>query len=176
MPARRSSAARTTVADATATDADTLVISHVFDASRALVWAAWTERKHLDKWQGAPEGVTVTVEQSDIRPGGAFRICMHAPDGKDHWLQGVYREVVAPERLVFTHTWLDAAGKPGPETLVRITLTERGDRTELTLRQTGFTSPASRDGHREGWASTFTNLGRYLSGHAARHSDTGRIS
>jgi uncharacterized protein YndB with AHSA1/START domain len=176
MPEGRSSAASAKVSEATAGDADTLVLSHVFDAPRALVYAAWTERQHLERWQGAPEGMTVTVEQSDIRPGGAFKICMHGPDGADHWLQGVYREVVAPERLVFTHTWLDASGKPGKETLVTITFTERGDRTELTLRQSGFASIQSRDGHREGWASTFTNLARYLSGNAARHSSGPRKS
>jgi uncharacterized protein YndB with AHSA1/START domain len=175
MPARKSRTAQARTTDASAGDADTLVMSHVFDAPRELVYAAWTERQHLDKWHGAPEGMTVTVEQSDIRPGGAFRICMHAPDGKDHWLQGAYREVVAPERLVFTHAWLDAAGKPGPETLVTITFTERGDRTELTLHQTGFASTQSRDGHREGWASTFRNLARYLSGHS-RHSNHTRKS
>lgn len=175
MPARRSSTAPTRAADATASDANTLVISHVFDAPRELVFAAWTERRHLEQWQGGPEGFTVTVQESDIRPDGAFRICMHAPDGTDHRLEGVYREVVAPERLVFTHAWLDATGKPGPETLVTITFAERGDRTELTLRQTGFASTASRDGHREGWTSTFTNLARYLSGQA-RHLDDARSS
>jgi uncharacterized protein YndB with AHSA1/START domain len=174
MPARRNRGAPKHASDATAADDSTLVISHVFDAPRELVYAAWTERRHLNQWQGAPEGFTVTVQEYDIRPGGAFRICMHAPDGSDHWLQGIYREVVPSERLVFTHTWLDAAGATGHETLVTITFTERGDRTELTLRQTGLASTASRDGHREGWASTFTNLARYLS--ATHHSTHERTS
>ena len=174
MPGRRSSSPRGRSTDASAGDAGTLVISHVFDAPRELVYAAWTERRHLNQWQGAPEGFTVTVQEYDIRPGGAFRICMHAPDGSDHWLQGIYREVVPSERLVFTHTWLDAAGATGHETLVTITFTERGDRTELTLRQAGLASTASRDGHREGWASTFTNLAGYLS--ATHHSTHERTS
>jgi uncharacterized protein YndB with AHSA1/START domain len=139
-----------------------LVMTHLFDAPRSLVWAAWTERRHLERWQGAPKGFTVTTAQTDIRPGGAFRICMRSPEGVDHWLQGVYREVVAPERLVFTHTWLDADGKPGTETLVTITFTERGRKTELTLRQAGFKSDDARAGHEGGWASTFERLADYL--------------
>ncbi|MGH7532726.1 MAG: SRPBCC family protein [Gemmatimonadales bacterium] len=141
-----------------------LVITRVFEARRELVFAAWTEREHLDRWQGAPQGFTVTVEQSDIRPGGKYRICMRSPDGVDHWLQGTYREVVHPERLVFTHMWTDAHGTPGPETLVTVTLVEHAGKTELTLRQTGFPSDGSRDGHRDGWTSTFDRLAEYLGG------------
>ena len=142
--------------------ANEIVMTRILDAPRTLVFAAFTERKHLERWQGAPEGMTVTVEQSDIRPGGRYRICMHAPDGAEHWLEGVYREVVPPERLVFTHTWLDAQKRPTIETLVTITFADRGGKTELTLRQTGLASPASRAGHEEGWDSTFNRLQDYL--------------
>lgn len=155
-------AGRSSSAGADATSANELVITRIFDAPRALVFAAFTERKHLERWQGAPEGMTVTVEESDIRPGGRFRICMHAPDGTEHWLAGVYREVLPPERLVFTHSWLDARKKPTIETLVTITFADRDGRTELTLRQTGLASPASRVGHEEGWKSTFNRLQDYL--------------
>jgi uncharacterized protein YndB with AHSA1/START domain len=88
---------------------------------------------------------------------------MRSPEGTEHSLQGKYLEVIAPERLVFTHTWLNAEGKPGLETLVTITLTERGNQTELTLRQTGFKSIEARDGHNLGWTSTFDRLAEYLS-------------
>jgi uncharacterized protein YndB with AHSA1/START domain len=159
-------AAKKSSADAASSKAQKreLVMTRTFDAPRALVFEAWTERQHLERWQGAPQGFTVTTEQADIRPGGAFRICMRSPEGVDHWLQGVYRDVVAPERLVFTHTWLDAEGKPGTETLVTITFAERGRKTELTLRQSGFKSEESRAGHEQGWASTFDRLAEYLDG------------
>jgi len=159
-------AAKKSSADAPSTKAQKreLVMKRTFDAPRTLVYEAWTERQHLERWQGAPQGFTVTTEQADIRPGGAFRICMRSPEGVDHWLQGVYREVVAPERLVFTHTWLDAERKPTTETLVTITFAERGGKTDLTLSQSGFKSEESRAGHEGGWASTFDRLAEYLDG------------
>ena len=172
MAARKGSS----VAAPAPTRARELVMTHVFHAPRALVFAAWTERRHLEHWQGAPEGMTVTTEEADIRPGGRFRLCMRSPDGQEHWLQGVYREVVPPERLVFTHAWLDADKRPGTETLVTITFAERGDATELTLRQTGFASDASRDGHHEGWASTFRRLAAYLTELPAGPSQRGRTA
>lgn len=139
-----------------------LLMTRIFDAPRELVFAAFTEREHLKRWQGAPVAMTVTIEKSDIRPGGSYRICMHAPNGDQHWLEGEYLEVVAPERLVYTHCWLDAAKRRGRETLVTITFAERDGGTELTLRQTGLVSTASRDGHEHGWASTFDRLAGYL--------------
>lgn len=148
-----------------------LVLIRSFDAPRSLVFKAWTEAEHLERWQGAPQGFTVTTHKLDIRPGGACRVCMRSPEGVDYWLQGVYREIEEPERLLFTHVWLDAEGKPGKETLVSITLTERGWKTEITLHQTGFKSIESRDGHKEGWTSTLVRLADYLAEEHARPSD-----
>jgi uncharacterized protein YndB with AHSA1/START domain len=140
-----------------------LTITRIFDAPRDLVFAAWTEQQHLDRWQNAPQGFTVTVEKSDIRTGGSFRICMRSPEGTEHWLQGEYREVKPPERLVFTHSWIGSDGKPGPETLVTITLTERNRKTELTLRHSGFKHKEQSQGHAHGWTSTLDRLAQYLS-------------
>jgi uncharacterized protein YndB with AHSA1/START domain len=140
-----------------------LVITRLFDAPRELVFACWTEPEHLQHWQGAPRGFTVTSYESDIRPGGFFRICMRSPEGADNWLEGGYREMVKPERLVFTHVWLDANRKPvGKQTLMTLTFAERDGKTELTLRQTGFASVESRDGHKYGWSSALDVLEDYL--------------
>jgi uncharacterized protein YndB with AHSA1/START domain len=139
-----------------------LVITRTFDAPRDLVFACWSDPEHLQHWQGAPRGFTVTFSDSDIRPGGFFRICMRSADGIDRWIEGSYLEVAKPERLVYTHQWLDADQKPGPKTLITISLSDRGRQTELTLRQTGFTSVQARDGHSFGWNSAMDVLGDYL--------------
>ena len=77
-----------------------LRLTRMFDAPRQLVWDAWTRPEHLERWQGAPEGMTVTLLEKDLRPGGRFKLCMRAPDGAEYWLQGEYLEVVPPERLI----------------------------------------------------------------------------
>ncbi|HYK63450.1 MAG TPA: SRPBCC domain-containing protein, partial [Patescibacteria group bacterium] len=83
-----------------------LVIERVFDAPRRLVFDAWTQSEHMAKWWG-PRGFKSTVLRNELRPGGAYRIHMLGPDG-DHWTQGVYREVIPPERLVMVGSWADA--------------------------------------------------------------------
>src|SRR5712692_7136395 len=97
-----------------------LVITRVFDAPRSLVFKAWTEPDRAVRWWG-PQGFTTISCEMDVRPGGAWRICMRSPNGSDEWQQGVYREIVEPERLVFTYAFEDASGKPGHETLVTVT-------------------------------------------------------
>ena len=138
-----------------------LVIRRTFDAPRMLVFAAWTEPKHLAQWS-CPRGFTFRENAGDLRIGGAFSAHLRSPQGTDHRLRGVYREIVPPERLVFTHCWVDESGKQGPETLVTVTLTERNGRTEMTLHQGIFESVSARDGHQQGWTSCFERLAELL--------------
>lgn len=138
-----------------------LTMRRTFEAPRALVFRAWTEPQHLAQWS-CPRGFTMIENRGELRVGGAFFAWMRSPQGEDHRMRGVYREIVAPERLVFTHAWLDARGAPGPETLVTVTLAERNGRTEMTFHQGIFDSVASRDGHEQGWTSCFELLAELL--------------
>ena len=139
----------------------TLTITRLFKAPRALVFKAWTTPEHLAHWSG-PQGFTTPHHSMDLRPGGAYRACLRAPDGSEHWVQGVYREIAAPERLVFTHAWEDANGHPGHQTLVTVTFAEHDGQTMMTFHQAEFDSAESRDGHEGGWSSSFERLAAYL--------------
>ena len=77
------------------------------------------------------------------------------------WLGGIYREIVPHKRLVMTHVWDDENGKPGPK---RWSPCVRGywRPYKVTLEQTGFTSDADRDGHREGWSECLDLLAEHL--------------
>jgi uncharacterized protein YndB with AHSA1/START domain len=152
-------AASTSTAAATA-DRE-LVIARTFDAPRRLVFKAWSQPEMLARWWG-PRGFTLPACQMDFRPGGAFRFRMRSPEGTDHRLQGVYREIVEPERLVFTWAWEDEAGRLGPETLVTLSFADRGGKTELTLRQGVFESVTARDQHHGGWSECLDRLAAYV--------------
>jgi uncharacterized protein YndB with AHSA1/START domain len=138
-----------------------LVITRIFEAPRDLVFRAWTEPDRAARWWG-PHGFVTTYCNMDVRPGGTFRVCMRSPEGIEHWKQGIYREVVERERLVFTFAWEDAEGKPRHQTLVTVTFIERGDKTELTLRQAVFETVEARDNHQRGWTSTLERFAEYL--------------
>ena len=139
-----------------------LVLTRTFDAPRDLVWKAWTEPERMVRWFG-PRGFTSTVLKADFRPGGAYRFHMRSPEGTDHWQQGIYHEIVKPERLVSTFAWADAEGKPTrPETLLTVSLAQHGGKTKLTLHQAVFESVTARALHGEGWSSSLDRLAEYL--------------
>jgi uncharacterized protein YndB with AHSA1/START domain len=110
-----------------------LVVTRVFDAPRALVFAAWTDPARLQQWWG-PERFTNPVCEFDARPGGAIRIHMRGPDGTVYPMTGVVREIVPPELLAFTCTPLDANGEAMFETTNMVTFEEHQGKTKLTLR------------------------------------------
>lgn len=146
---------------ASAASKEEIVITRVFDAPRQLVWKAWVDPEFLKKWS-APRGFDIIGGEQDVRPGGAWRCRMRSPGGQELSLGGAYREVAKPERLVFTHAWDDANGKPGPETLVAVRLADLDGKTQLTFHQSGFKSAASRDGHAQGWTECFDLLAECL--------------
>jgi uncharacterized protein YndB with AHSA1/START domain len=138
-----------------------LVITRIFDAPRPLVFKMWTEPENLVHWWG-PRGFTTLSGRLDVRPGGAWSRSMQTPNGSVIRKHGVYREIVAPERLVLTYITDDAAGNPGPETLVTVAFADLGGKTRLTLHQTGFQSVAAHDDHRRGWTGALERFAGYL--------------
>ncbi len=139
-----------------------LVIRRIFDAPRHLVFKAWTEPERLMRWWG-PRGFSMTFCKMDLFPGGAYRFHMRSPEGTEHRLQGVFREIAEPERLVMTGSWADSQGNPtSPETTLTLTFEEHDGKTKLTLHQAIFESVTARDAHRGGWTSSLECLAEYL--------------
>ncbi len=119
-----------------------LVLTRVVRAPAALVYAAWTEPKHLEKWWG-PAGLEVKVQKLELKPGGTFLYSMKVPNGPTMFGKFVYREVVPHKRLAFVVSFCDAEGTilrhpmsaTWPlEVLNDLTLTEFDGRTTLVLR------------------------------------------
>ena len=144
-----------------AEDLKNLLITRILNAPPLLIFKMWTEREHLIHWC-APNGFTIPFCEGDARPGGMWRSCLRSPEGVDHWVQGVYREIIEPERLVFTHAWEDDEGNPKHETLVTITFEPFERKTKMIFQQSDFESTESRDGHKGGWEEAFDKLSEYL--------------
>ena len=154
-----------TIIDAPTTETNTLHLERRLRAPRALVFRAWTEPAHLRRWS-APHGFDIPECDGELRPGGSWHSTLVSPAGERMRLRGTYREITPPERLVFTHAWLDADGQPGPETVVTVELDEIPEGTLLRFTQTGFASAADRDGHDGGWSQCFERLEALLAAEA----------
>jgi uncharacterized protein YndB with AHSA1/START domain len=139
-----------------------LTITRMFNAPREVVFKAWTEPARLASWFG-PRGLRTPLEriEVDVRPGGRWQVWMVRGDSGDPGAEihvgGEYREIVEPERLVFT-----CAMNFGDESIVTISLAEHGGKTEMTFHQTGLATAEERAGVHEGWASAFERLSDYF--------------
>ncbi len=136
-------------------------MTRIFDAPRHLVFEAWTKKEHLDKWC-APHGFTIPFSEGDLRPGGAWRTVMIAPNGEKYPVHGVYREIIPNELLVFTHIWEEDDGTAEHETVVTIRFADEGGKTKMTFEQKIFRSVESRNGHEGGWTQAFEKLAGFL--------------
>ena len=140
-----------------------MVLTRVIDAPRELVFAAWTDAKHVSQWWG-PRGFTTTTHASDFRVGGVWRFTMHGPDGTDYANRITYTEIVRPERLAYDH------GDDKNPRMFRasVVFDEQGGKTLVTLRALFDTVEECRQtmasGAVEGGNQTLERFAQYLAG------------
>jgi uncharacterized protein YndB with AHSA1/START domain len=159
----------------------TLEISREFDAPRDLVFRAWTDPALIQRWWG-PAQFTSPAARTELREGGRFHFCMRAPDGKEYWNVGEYREVIAPARIVSVMWFSDPEGNKLPPSIhfgagtdfpaemhdvVSFTQLKNG-RTRLTLRRGTPLSISKKYGETEGWGSSLDKFAKVVEGEAKK--------
>jgi uncharacterized protein YndB with AHSA1/START domain len=120
------------------------VVERQFNAPRTLMFQVFTQPEHLKRWW-APQPYSLPTCTIDLRPGGIWHYSMRSPEGQEHWARSVYREIVPPEKLVYTSTFADEHANPiegVPEHLTTIIFTEEGGKTKATA-SIQFTSAAA---------------------------------
>lgn len=152
-----------TTPEATRAQPIDLTITRVFDAPRDLVFSMWSSPDHMKRWFG-PKGFTIIEADMavDFRPGGTWFSHFRSGTGKDHRMTGTYREIVEPERIVFSHAWIDENDDPGHQTLITVTLDDLGGQTKLTFHQTSFETEDDRNSHEHGWGEFLDRLASCL--------------
>lgn len=140
-----------------------IVMTRVFDAPRELVFEAHSSSEHLSQWWG-PRRFDIVKCEVDFRPGGAWLVAHRGPDGQEHVFHGEFREIVRPERIVWTFEW---DGMPGHISVDTLTLEEYDGKTRLTATSV-FDSVEDRNGMmgdgamESGAAETYDRLDEYL--------------
>jgi uncharacterized protein YndB with AHSA1/START domain len=148
------------MAGTTKAQGEALEVRRTFAAPPARVFQAWTRPEELKRW-AAPGPMETPLAEVDLRVGGQYRIHMRAPDGAEHRVFGVYREVDPPRRLVYTWTWED-----DPEVIdsvVTVEFHDRGGSTEVVLRHEALPNKDRRDKHEVGWNGCLDKLASVVS-------------
>jgi len=141
-----------------------IVMLRQFDAPRRLLFDAWTKPEQVKQWLLGPPGWSMPVCEIDLKVGGTYRYVWRKNDGTEMGMRGVYREVVRPERLVWTELF-DEAWYTG-ESLITTSLAEEGGRTTLTTTIL-YVSQEARDavlksGMERGVAASYDKLAELL--------------
>ena len=146
-------------------DDATLILKRVLNAPPELAFRAWTSPEHIQEWMRPEPGMVIPQAIMDLRVGGKYRIQMKKPDGEFFTAAGEFREVNAPERLVYTWDWeKDGSGTEfgeleGKTSLITVEFLKRDEGTEMVLTHTRLATAEARDNHARGW-------GRILEGFA----------
>lgn len=158
----------------------TLILTRSLDAPRELVFKAWTEPEHLAKWWG-PAGMEIRVLRFDLRPGGIFHYAMQPKNGAEMYGRMAYREIAAPERIVWVNSFADAAGNVAQSPYFAanqfpleihnvLTLSEQAGKTILTIRGRPINAGEGEvefyksmfPSMEKGFGGTFEQLAEYL--------------
>lgn len=141
----------------TTTTDDTVTITRRLKASREKIFAYFASAEGMKQWMG-PGDVKVQQCLADVRVGGSYRVTMTSPQFGEMTAAGEYREVVAPEKIVYTWKWEDDEDWANCQSLVCIELIAMGAETELRLSHSGFPAPQNRENHAQGWTACLAKL------------------
>lgn len=129
-------------------------------ARPSIVFDALTTPQGIRCWWGPDDG-PVLIAESDVRPGGRFRVRFRTLDGIEHETYGEYLEVHRPQRLVMTFQWVGGTEDPG-QSRVQIELRAIPEGTEVTITHTGLFNEETRLSHEQGWNGALDKLVRQL--------------
>ena len=139
----------------------TLEMRHIIAAPRERVFAAWTTPEEIQHWFG-PSTCRVQSVRLDLRVGGEYCFDVFSQRIGKTQIRGTYKEIIAPEHLVYT--WQCGCGSDlaVEESLVTIDFIDLGSSTEVRLRHELLSNEDVRQDHQHGWLGTFEKLEKYL--------------
>jgi len=137
-----------------------LRIKRVLPAPRTEIWTAMTDPAQVRRWWG-PKGFSVPTLEFEPVVGKSLRITMQPPEGEAFHLDGEFREVDPPSLLAFTFRW-DPPEPDDRETVVTLSVRDRGPLTEVDLEQGEFATQERLTLHDDGWSESFEKLEELL--------------
>ncbi len=140
------------------TDGITLVVRRTIRAAAHRIFDAWTQPEHLRAWWG-PRPVTCSGAEVDLRVGGRYRIDNAIPDGSTVVIEGEFREIIRPRKLVYT--WR-MSGEAEETSLVTVRFEPRGAATEVVIVHEQVPTEATRGSHEEGWNGCLDGLAGFF--------------
>jgi uncharacterized protein YndB with AHSA1/START domain len=128
------------------------------------VFAAFADARLVSRWLTPSPDVGLTVLAFDFRIGGTYRFAYHVPGGQTMFVNGVYRAIDPPTRIVFSWNIEPPDEHAGIRSEVTVMLTPDSTGTQLTICHEQLTEPGAAERHREGWRGAIEQLATMLDG------------
>jgi uncharacterized protein YndB with AHSA1/START domain len=138
---------------------EVLRIERSFPASAEEVFDAWTSPEVMRRWLHCGPDWDTPVAEVDLRVGGAVRIVMRRPDGREAGARGEYTVIDRPHRLVMTWTFDEI---PDNQQLIELTFEETAGTTTVVLTNRDIVDSERRASQDEGWQGCLDQLERLL--------------
>jgi uncharacterized protein YndB with AHSA1/START domain len=130
------------------------------------VFRAFADARLVSRWLSPSPEIALTVLQLDFQVGGAYRFSYQVPDGREMRVNGVYRSIEPPSRIVFSWNIEPPDEHAGLASEVTVSITPDGDGSALLIRHAQLTLPGARQRHSDGWVGALDRLSALLAGDA----------
>ena len=131
------------------------------------VFAAFADAEMVNRWLTPSPEIKLVVLAFDFRVGGAYRFAYHVPGGQVMTVNGSYRSIEPPSRIVFSWNIEPPDGHAGLQSEVTVAITPAGDGSELHIRHQQLTQAGAAKRHREGWNGALDRLAALLNSRGA---------
>ena len=145
-----------------------LKVERVLKATREKVFKAFTSEQELREWYIPCEaGFKLSVYEVNAKVGGKYRIEILSPEKRKDVLSGVYEEVKAPERIVYSMVLKEGrvarkGDTPMSKTRVCVSLKDLGAKTEVVITQEPFPMDKAKESQEKGWKALLDKLAKHL--------------
>jgi uncharacterized protein YndB with AHSA1/START domain len=140
-----------------------------FLAEPERVFSAFANAEMVSRWLRPSPEIKLTVLKLDFRVGGAYRFAYHVPDGQIMTVNGTYRSIERPSRIVFSWNIEPPDEHAGLQSEVVVVITAAGGGSELHIRHERLTQAGAATRHSEGWHGALDRLAALLSSAARSH-------
>ncbi|MFO1183306.1 MAG: SRPBCC domain-containing protein [Bauldia sp.] len=115
------------------------------------VFAAFADPALVSRWLKPVREVRLEVLAFDFRPGGAYRLAYHVPDGSLMHVNGVFREIEPPKIVAFSWNIEPPDEHAGVRSEVRAEIAPAPGGSDLLIRHAQLDRPGASERHAAGW-------------------------